>query len=235
MSKQTCLETLPRSHPRPLGPGPQPFERQQQRHGEQDQHGGDGGDGRVEALAQAAEHFPRNSNLMRRTEHEHGHHLVEGGGEGEQRARGDARRDQRQHDPPEHDQWRRSEAGPGAGEIAVERGESSRDCHHHEGRAEHGVRGDQARIGLGQTERGEEQIEPHRDDDDGHDQRRQDQRHDQPAPAEIGERQADRGERAEHCGDDGRGDADQERVLHGEVPFRIGEDLGPVLDRKSVV
>jgi len=110
-----------------------------------------------------------------------------------------------------------AEACRGAGEIPVEGGEGGSHRHHHEGRAERGMRYDQPGIGLGESERREEEVERHRDDHDRHHERRQHERRDQSLAPEIGERQADRRHRSEHGCDERRNGVERDAAGSGDA------------------
>src|SRR3546814_12813444 len=79
----------------------------------------------------------------------------------------------------------------------------------------------------------EKEIEGDRDDDDRHDQRGADQRHDDRLRARTHGREADRGERAERRCDQRRGGRDLEAVRESARPLRRFTDRPVPAQRQS--
>ena len=74
---------------------------------------------------------------------------------------------------------------------------------------------------------GVEEEQPRRDDDDRHDHRRNQDRHDQAAIGHFGPRQAKGGQRAQNGGKNGGPKADDDRILRGLDPGRGFPGLCP--------
>jgi hypothetical protein len=204
----------------PLVPAAQHLEHDQQHHRDRDQDRGHRQDRRADLFAQAGEHLPGQRLLPRRAEEQHHHHLVEGGDEGEQRARDHAGQDQRHLHLEEGAHRPRAQIGRGPRErgrskptsvavtVMITKGVPSAAC----------ARPRPNRCPAGRC--GVEEIHPGRRDDQRHDHRRDQDRHDRSAlERHMRLRQPDRRQRAQDV---------EMSVATGAIKNRVPERVLPL-------
>ena len=176
-------------------------------------------------LADAGEHLPRDGVLLEGADEEHDYDFIEGGDEGEERAGDDSRGDQRHDDFEEGVRGFGAEAGSGTDEALVEAAEGGGYCYDDEGRAEGGVREDDAEVGALEVDARIKEEHASRRDDQGHDHGREQDRHDHRAVGHVRAAQAKGGDGAEHGGDDGGEEGDYQAVADGLAPVDVGEEI----------
>ena len=173
----------------------------------------------------AGEHLPRDGVLLEGADEEHDHDFIKGGDEGEERAGDNPRGDQRHDNFEEGVGGFGAEAGGGSDQALIEAAEGGGYCYNDKGRAEGGVREDDAEVGALEVDARVKEKHARRRDDQGYDHGREQDRHDQRAVGHMRPAEAEGGDGAEHGGDDGGKERDYQAIADGLAPVNISEEV----------
>ena len=143
----------------PFAPPPQQLDHGHERDRDREQNDGGSRDRRCHRLGDAAEDLARQGPQFRAADEERDHDLVERGREGEDRAREDPGKDEREGDLAEGEKRRRAETCGRSDHVVVEALERRRHRDHHERKGEQRVRQNEAGQRSDERQRREEIVE----------------------------------------------------------------------------